>query len=170
MTTSPAVVVTAATIGRGDRYFHFTAPDVASIAVNQPCDLSGGSMSVRPPIYSLPGMYRTCSKALNVAHQSTAAAYNMFVRGLYAGPFHWLPPSTPGEACVGVVVTGVSGFLRVVTAVSYTTRCVSRSSARRTPSLPVVTTRRRAAPFTVVSNIGVAWVTSQSCESFGTSC
>src|SRR3954449_948684 len=129
MTTSPAVVVTAATIGRGDRYFHFTTPDVASIAVSQPCDLSGGSMSVRPPIYSLPGMYRTCSKALNVAHQSTAAAYNMFVRGLYAGPFHWLPPSTPGQACVGGVITGGSAVLRLFTPGSYKQPCDSSSGA-----------------------------------------
>src|SRR6185436_12692422 len=54
----PAVAVTAATIGRGERYFHFTAPVDASTAVSQPCDLSGGSMSVRPPMYSLPGMNR----------------------------------------------------------------------------------------------------------------
>src|SRR5262249_6115565 len=50
ITTSPAVVVTAATIGRGERYFHFTAPVAASIAVSQPCAFSGGSRSVRPPI------------------------------------------------------------------------------------------------------------------------
>src|SRR5947207_2986370 len=50
ITTLPAVVVTAATIGRGERYFHFTAPLAASIAVSQPCDLSGGSRSVRPPM------------------------------------------------------------------------------------------------------------------------
>src|SRR2546427_11489469 len=50
ITTLPAVVVTAATIGRGERYFHFTTPLAASIAVSQPCDLSGGSRSVRPPM------------------------------------------------------------------------------------------------------------------------
>jgi hypothetical protein len=37
------------------------------------------------------------------------------VPGLYAGPFHWTPPSTPGQARVGVVVTGTSAFSRVVT-------------------------------------------------------
>src|SRR6266508_955336 len=83
-----AVVVTAATIGRGDRYFHFTAPVDASTAVSHPWALAGGSRTVRPPMYSLPGMYRTCSKAENVAHQSTAGTYKRFVTGLYAGPFH----------------------------------------------------------------------------------
>jgi len=68
----PAVVVTAATIGRGERYFHFTPPVDASIAVSHPCDLSGGSRSVLPPMYSLPGMNRTCSNDEKVAHQSTA--------------------------------------------------------------------------------------------------
>src|SRR5216684_4473207 len=71
-TTWPAVVVTAATIGRGDRYFHFTAPVDASSAVSHPCDLSTGSRSVLPPMYSLPGIYLTCSNEENVAHQSTA--------------------------------------------------------------------------------------------------
>ena len=94
----------------------------------------------------------------------------MFVPGLYAGPFHSVPPRTPGHARVAVVITGVSAFSRVVTAVSYTTPCVSRSSARSIPSFPVVTTRRRVAPLTTVLNIGVACVRSQSCESFGTSC
>ena len=37
------------------------------------------------------------------------------------------------------------------------------------PSLPAVVITRRGAPFTVVLNIGAEWVTSQSCESFGTS-
>src|SRR5262249_15190738 len=72
ITTLPAVVVTAATIGRGERYFHVTAPVAASIAVSQPCALSGGSTAVRPPMYLLPAMNRTCSYAVNVAHQSTA--------------------------------------------------------------------------------------------------
>src|SRR5438034_11664522 len=43
----PAVVVTAATIGRGERYFHFTAPVEASTAVTHPCALAGGSRSFR---------------------------------------------------------------------------------------------------------------------------
>src|SRR4029077_15784898 len=93
-TRLPAVVVTAATIGRVDLYFHFTAPVEASTAVSQPCAFSGGSRSVLPPMYSLPGMYRTCSNDENVAHQSTAGTYSRFVPPLYAGPFHWLPPST----------------------------------------------------------------------------
>ena len=36
MTTPPADVVAAATIGRGERYFHFTSPVDASIAVSHP--------------------------------------------------------------------------------------------------------------------------------------
>src|SRR5438034_5247575 len=48
----PAVVVTAATIGRGERYFHFTAPVEASTAVTHPCALAGGSGSFRPPLYT----------------------------------------------------------------------------------------------------------------------
>jgi thiol-disulfide isomerase/thioredoxin len=36
ITTPPADVVAAATIGRGERYFHFTSPVEASIAVNHP--------------------------------------------------------------------------------------------------------------------------------------
>src|SRR5947207_10741325 len=81
-TTLPAVVVTAATIGRGDRYFHLTAPLDASTAVSQPCAFAAGSMSVLPPMYSFPGMYRTCSNAENVAHQCTAGTYNARVPGL----------------------------------------------------------------------------------------
>src|SRR4029079_16994699 len=71
-TTLPAVVVTAATIGRGERYFHFTAPVDASTAVSHPCARAAGSRSLLPPMYSLPGMYRTFSNEENVAHQSTA--------------------------------------------------------------------------------------------------
>src|SRR5476649_2069442 len=82
----PAVVVTAATIGRGDRYFHFTAPVEASTAVIHPCDFSTGSRSVLPPMYVLPGIYLTCSNDEKVAHQSTAGTYRRFVPGLYAGP------------------------------------------------------------------------------------
>src|SRR5947208_12813179 len=71
-TRLPAVVITAATIGRGERYFHFTVPVDASTAVSHPCARAGGSRSFLPPIYSLPGMYGTCSNEENVAHQSTA--------------------------------------------------------------------------------------------------
>src|SRR6185436_3028155 len=66
----PAVAVTAATIGRGERYFHFTAPVDASTAVSHPCARAGGSRSLLPPMYSLPGMYRTCSNEEKIGRAS----------------------------------------------------------------------------------------------------
>src|SRR5438067_1767260 len=69
-TRFPDVVVTAATTGFSDRYFHFTAPDVASTAVIQPCQ--GLSDVTVPPMNIFPATRRDSSEAVNVAHQSTA--------------------------------------------------------------------------------------------------
>src|SRR4030081_1843644 len=88
-TKLPDVAVTAATTGRGDRYFQRICPVDASTAVIQPCEVA--SRFADPPKKPRPLVYLMLSDDMKLEHQSTAPTYNIFVPGLYAGPFHSAP-------------------------------------------------------------------------------
>ena len=56
---------------------------------------------------------------LTEVHQSTALTKTKFNEGLKAGPFHSVPPDTPGQKWVSaVVVSGVFTLVRVVKGVA----------------------------------------------------
>src|SRR5215472_10591224 len=96
-TRSADVVVTDASIGRFEWYFHAIVPVDAFTAVSQPRDSPIESKLNDPPIYCWPGMYRSSSAFLKTPHQSTVGATSRFIVGLNAGELHSKPPSTPGQ-------------------------------------------------------------------------
>src|SRR5215467_10770484 len=125
-TRPPAVGVTAATSGVGDLYFQRTRPVSASTAVIQPPHISFGS--VRPkacsespdPDHAAPGLptAEAAVATFTETHQSTALTNTRLRAALNAGPFHSVPPFTPGQKCVSLVVlSGTFTLLRVVTGV-----------------------------------------------------
>ncbi len=65
------------------------------MAVRNPCDCVSGCGV--PPMYWLPGTLRNFASSFVVKHQSTVGTYNRFVCAFQAGPFHWTPPSVPGQ-------------------------------------------------------------------------
>src|SRR5215468_2421453 len=125
-TRPPAVGVTAATSGVGDLYFHRTRPVSASTAVNQPPHISFGSLRPKrcsgspEPDHAAPGLptAEPAVATLTDEHQSAAFTNNRFSGALNAGPFHSVPPPTPGQKRVSLVVlSGTFTLLRVVTGV-----------------------------------------------------
>src|SRR6516162_785245 len=113
-TRSAAVVVTDASIGRLEWYFHAIVPVDAFTAVSQPPDLSSGSKVNDPPIYCCPGINLISSAFLNIPHQSTVGATSMFNVGLKAGELHSNPPRTPGQVWTPSTVGSASASEIVV--------------------------------------------------------
>src|SRR5439155_11138009 len=72
-TSPPAVAVTPATVGLGERYRQRTVPRAASSAVSHPLAWPAESEVYVPPMYSVPGTKRVVVPAWYVPHQSTAA-------------------------------------------------------------------------------------------------
>src|SRR5579871_409658 len=128
-TRPPAVGVTPATSGVGDLYFQRTFPLSASTAVIQPPHCACGSL--RPngcsgspePDHAPPGLPTALAAVATFTdvHQSVALTNSKFNDALKPGPFHSVPPFTPGQKRVSeVVLSGTFTLKCVVTGVAYT--------------------------------------------------
>src|SRR5688572_9111329 len=129
MTMPPAVAVTAPITGVSERYFHRTAPVLASTAVTHPVGTVLPSPGTTVPPRCKPrGEYLVPGVRLTTMQLSTEPTKSVIRRGSNAGPFHNTPPAAPGQMRVPSVVTVLRTGSTVVTGVLNRTLRVARST------------------------------------------